>query len=150
VNKKDKVKLSELPQSFTPACNLKEEQIVSKLQSVESADVPLCKELENRLQKSENRLQEVHVGNTTQCGASELQKSIKKGQLFVYILSPGIESWEMEQFERAPYGQNIPVSHPQLFCLAHSLQGVRISKIYCLILNNLYSSPYVIRVIKSR
>lgn len=124
LNVKDKMKRSELLGSFVSACNLKAEQVVSDLQSVENADVPVVRE-----QQLENSSQEMHIKNVTHHEDSELQTSVRKNQLFVYVLSSGTESWEMEELEEAPYGQNISVPKPWLSCLAHSLQGVRLRTI---------------------
>jgi hypothetical protein len=124
LNGKDKMKHSELPGSFVSACNLKAEQVVSDLQSVENADVPVVRELQ-----LENSSQEMHIKNVTHHEDSELQTSVRKNQLFVYVLSSGTESWEMEELEKAPYGQNISVPKPWLSCLANSLQGVRLRTI---------------------
>jgi hypothetical protein len=105
--------------------NFKNEQVLSELQSVENAVIPLCRELQ-----LEGNPQEMHVRNVMQLEASGLQASVRKDQLFVYIFSPYTESWEMEQYEGAPYGQNMSVPKPQLSCLTDSLQGVRLSKSY--------------------
>jgi hypothetical protein len=129
-NGKEEVKDSELPESFVPVCNLKDRQVVSELQSVGSTAAPVCKLLQTGQQKAENTSQEISDRNTVQDKASELGTSMRKGQLFAYVFSPGTESWEMEQLERAPHGQKISILKPQVSCLAHSLQGVIINESY--------------------
>jgi hypothetical protein len=129
-NEKEEVKDSELPDSFVPVCNLKDGHVISELQSVESTAAPVCKVLQTGQQEPKNISQEIHARSTVQLKASELETSMRKGQLFVYVFSPATESWEMEQLVRAPHGQNISIPEPQISCLAHSLQGVIICEIY--------------------
>jgi hypothetical protein len=123
-NGKKEVKDSEQPELFVPVCNLKDGQVISELQSVGSPVAHLCKVLQSEQQKAQKSSQEISSRNTVQRKAAELATSMRKGQLFAYVFSPGAESWEMEQLERAPYGQNILIPGPQISCLAHSLQGV--------------------------
>jgi hypothetical protein len=130
-NGREEVKDSELPESFVPICNLMNREVISELQSVGSTAGPVCKILQTGQQNAENSAQETSSRNTVQHKASELGTSMRKGQLFAYVLSPGTESWEMEQLERTPHGQKISILKPQVSCLAHSLQGVIVNELYC-------------------
>jgi hypothetical protein len=123
------MKPPELPESFAVPGNLGDEHI-SEVQFVESAGVPLHKALKNGLCKSGNSSQGRHDSNVAQNEAVELESSTTKGQLFVYVFSPGADSWEMEQLETVSCGHNISVPVSQLSCLAQSLTVVRISKTY--------------------
>jgi hypothetical protein len=121
LNGKEDMKDSELLEPVAPVCNLKDGQIISELQSVENTATPVCEMLQTGQRKEENSSQ---GRGTVQHKASEVKTSIRKGQLFAYVFSPGTESWEIEQLERAPPGQNISLPEPRLSSLAHSLQGV--------------------------
>lgn len=129
LNEKDKKKHSELTASFVSSCNLKGEQAVSELQLMECAVIPLRRE-----SQLEGNSQEMHVRNVMDHDTSEIQTCVKKDQLFVYVFSPGTESWEMKLYDRAPYGQSISVPKPQFSCLAHSLRKVRLSRSHYIIL----------------
>jgi hypothetical protein len=137
LNRNKEMKPSELSESVVGPGSLGDEH-VSDVQFVESAGVPLKKALKNGLCKSENSSHRRHDSNVVQHEAVELETSIMKGQLFVYVFSPGADSWEMEQLETVSCGLNISMPVAQLSCLAQSLTKVRTSKTYIITLKEMY------------
>lgn len=126
LNKNKEKKPSELPESFVAPYNLGDKHM-SEVQTVECAGVPAYKVLQNGQCKSENISQGRHDNNMALHKAVELETSVMKDQLFLYVFSPGADSWDMEQLETFSCGHvSIPVS--QLSCLAQSFTEVRISK----------------------
>jgi hypothetical protein len=120
-------KPSELAESLVVPYNLGDKHIMSEVRTVECAGVPAYNVLQNVQCKSENIPQGRHDSNMAPHKAVELETSVVKDQLFLYVFSPGADSWEMEQLETVSCGHvSIPVS--QLSCLAQSLTEVRISK----------------------
>ena len=127
LNRHKEKKPSELPESFVVPYNLGDEHIMSEVQTAKCAGVPVYKMLQNGQCKSENISQGRHDSNMALHKAVELETSVMKDQLFLYIFSPAADSWEMEQLETVSCGHiSIPGSH--LSCLAHALTEVRINK----------------------
>lgn len=127
MNINEEKKPSELPESFVVPYNFGDKHIMSEVQTVECAGGPAYKLWPNERCKSENISQGRHDSNMALHEAVELETSVMKDQLFLYVFSPGAESWEMEQLETVSCGHiSVPVS--QLSCLAHSLTEVRFSK----------------------
>jgi hypothetical protein len=129
LNEKEEMKDSDLLESFVPVCNSKDGQVISELQSVENTATPVCRILQTGQRKAENSSQEIRGGDNARHKASEVETSIRKGQLFAYVFSPSTDSWEIKQLERALPGQNISIPEPHVSSLAHSLQGVIINDI---------------------
>ena len=127
MNRNTENKPSELPESFVVPYNFGDKHIMSEVQTVECAGVPAYKALPDGRCKSENISQGRHDSNMALHKAVGLETSAMKDQLFLYVFSPGADSWEMEQLETVSCGHvSVPVS--QLSCLAHSLTEVRLSK----------------------
>lgn len=126
VNRSEEKKPSELSESLVPY-KFRDKHKMSEVQTVECAGVPVYKLLPSGRCKSENISQGRHESNMALHEAVELETSVMKDQLFLYIFSPGADSWEMEQLETVSCGHvSVPVS--QLSCLAHSVTEVRFSK----------------------
>lgn len=124
MNRNEDKKPSELPELRVVPYSCGDKQIKSKVQTVECA---VFKLLQNGQCKSENISQGRHDTNVALHEAVGLETTVMKDQLFLYIFSPGADSWEMEQLETVSCGHvSVPVS--QLSCLAHSLAEVRLSK----------------------
>jgi len=127
MNRRIGKKPSELPESFVVPYNFGEKRIMSEVQTVECAGVRAYRVLPNGRCKSENNSQGRHDSNMALYKAIGLEKTAMKDQLFLYVFSPGADSWEMEQLETVSCGHvSVPVS--QLSCLAHTLTEVRLSK----------------------
>ena len=127
MNRNEEKKPSELPESFVVPCKFGDKHVMSEVQTVECAGVPVHKLLPNGQCKSENISRGRYESNVALHEAVELETSVMKDQLFLYVFSPGADSWEMEQLETVSCGHvSVPVS--QLSCLAHSLTEVRFSK----------------------
>jgi len=127
MNRSTEKKPSELPESFVVPYNFGDKRIMSEVQTVECAGVPTYKVLPNGRCKSENISQGRRDSNMALYEAVGLETSVMKDQLFLYVFSPGADSWEMEQLETVSCGHvSVPMS--QLSCLAHSLTEVRLSK----------------------
>jgi hypothetical protein len=129
LNEKEEMKDSELLESVVPICNFKDGQVISELQSVENTTTAVCKMLQTGQRKAENSSQEICGRDAARHKASEIETSIRKGQLFAYVFSPNTDSWEIKQLERALPGQTISIPEPHVSSLAHSLQGVIINGI---------------------
>lgn len=126
MNRNEDKKPSELPESRVVPYGCGDKQIKSEVQTVECAGVPVYKRLQNGQCKSENISQGRHDSNVALHKAVGLETTVMKDQLFLYIFSPGADSWEMEQLETVSCGHvSMPVS--QLSCLAHSLTEVRLT-----------------------
>lgn len=127
MNRRTGKKPSELPESVVVPYNFGDKCIMSEVQTVECTGVPAYKVLPNGQCKSENISHGRHDSDMVLYEAVGLETSVMKDQLFLYVFSPGADSWEMEQLETVSCGHvTMPVS--QLSCLAHSLTEVRLSK----------------------
>lgn len=126
MNRNEEKKPSELPESCVVPYNFGDKHM-SEGKAVMCAGDLVYRLSPNGRCKSENISKGRHDSIVALHKAVGLETSVMKDQLFLYVFSPGADSWEMEQLQTVSCGHDsVPVS--QLSCLAHSLREVRLSK----------------------